>query len=123
MRNSVRRLGGRPDLALIFVPLHEMWRTARQQVCQHDQAIRAAVRRDPRCRLLMTAPGVGCMTAVSYVAAIGDPEEFGSGRSVAAWIELTPTRHQSGKIDVQGRIPGAGTSSCAPTFTRRPPTC
>jgi transposase len=56
----------------------------------------------------MTAPGVGCMTAVSYVAAVGDPNEFGSGRAVAAWIGLTPTRYQSGMVDVQGRISRRG---------------
>lgn len=101
-------LEARPDLGPIFVPLLETWRTARRQVYQHDRSIRAAVRQDPRCRLLMTAPGVGCMTAVSYVAAVGDPEAFGSGRSVAAWIGLTPTRYQSGTIDVQGRISRRG---------------
>jgi transposase len=101
-------LEARPDLAPIIGPLLETWRTARRQVYQHDRSIRAAVRGDPRCRLLMTAPGVGCMTAVSYIAAIGDPAEFGSGRSVAAWIGLTPTRYQSGAIDVQGRISRRG---------------
>lgn len=102
------RPDARPDLGPIFVPLLETWRTARRQVCQHDRAIRAAVRHDLWRRLLMTAPGVGCMTAVSYVAAVGDLNVFGSGRSVAAWIGLTPTRCQSGTIDVQGRVSRRG---------------
>lgn len=48
------------------------------------------------------------MTAVTYVAAIGDPSEFGSSRSVAAWIGLTPTGYQSGEIDLRGRISRRG---------------
>lgn len=101
-------LDDRPDLGPIVLPMMETRRTARRQVCQHDRTIRAIVRADARCRLLMTAPGVGCMTAVTYVAAIGDPSEFGSSRSVAAWIGLTPTGYQSGEIDLRGRISRRG---------------
>jgi transposase len=101
-------LADRPDLAPIGLALLEAWRTVRRQVAKLDQEIRAAVRRDRVCRLLMTAPGVGCMTAVSYVAAIEDPAEFRSGRAVSAWIGLTPTRYQSGQIDVSGRISRRG---------------
>ena len=52
----------------------------------------------------MTAPGVGRLTALGFVAALGDPEAFRSGRTAAAWIGLTPRRYQSGTIDMQGRI-------------------
>lgn len=69
----------RPDLGPIVAPLLDAWATARRQVYQHDRTIRATVRSDPRCRLLMTAPGVGCVTAVRFVAAIGDPQTFRSG--------------------------------------------
>ena len=80
----------------------------RRQVYQLDREIRATVRHDQTCRLLMTTPGVGCMTAVSYVAAVGDPGKFRSGRAVSAWIGLTPRRYQSGEIDVSGRISRQG---------------
>lgn len=98
----------RPDLGPIVTPLLDAWAAARRQVCRHDRALRAVVRKDGRCRLLMTAPGVGCVTAVSFVAAIGDPGVFRSGRTAAAWIGLTPRRYQSGTIDVAGRISRRG---------------
>ncbi|MBV1796622.1 IS110 family transposase [Siccirubricoccus sp. G192] len=82
--------------------------TEEGQVYQLDREIRAAIRQDQACRLLMTAPGVGCMTAVSYVAAVEDPSEFRSARAVSAWIGLTPRRYQSGEIDVSGRISRQG---------------
>lgn len=103
-----QHLADRPDLSLIMLPLLEAWRAVRRQVAQLDRVIRAVVRQDRRCRLLMTAPGVGCVTAISYVAAIGRPEEFRSGRAVSAWIGLTPTRYQSGEVDVAGRVSRRG---------------
>lgn len=103
-RRVREHLANRPDLVPIVMPMLEAWQAVRAQVVQHDRAIRAAVRADPRCRLLMTAPGVGHLTALGFVAAIGDPEAFRSGRTAAAWIGLTPRRYQSGTIDMQGRI-------------------
>jgi transposase len=103
-----KHLAERPDLNLILFPLLTAWRAIRQQVSELDRVIRAVVRRDQRCRLLMTAPGVGCMTAISYVATVERPDEFTSGRAVSAWIGLTPTRYQSGSIDVPGRISRRG---------------
>lgn len=101
-------LQDRPDLAPIGLALLEAWAMVRRQVYQLDREIRAAIRHDRACRLLMTAPGVGCMTAVSYVAAVEDPGEFRSARAVSAWIGLTPRRYQSGEIDVSGRISRQG---------------
>lgn len=107
-RRVVAHLAARPDLGMIVDPLLEAWRVARGQVAQHERAIRAIVRRDPRCQLLMTVPGVGYLTAVGFVGAIGDPATFRSGRTAAAWIGLTPRRYQSGAINVQGRISRQG---------------
>lgn len=107
-RRVVAHLSSRPDLHMIIMPLLEAWRTARTQVARHERAIRAIVRADRRCQLLMTVPGVGYLTAVGFVGAIGDPSAFSSGRTAAAWIGLTPRRYQSGTIDVQGRISRQG---------------
>lgn len=103
-RRAREHLAGRPDLVPIVLPMLEAWRSLRDRLVEHDRAIRAVVRADPRCRLLMTVPGVGHLTAVSFVAAVGEPDTFGSGRTAAAWIGLTPRRYQSGTIDVAGRI-------------------
>lgn len=101
-------LASRPDLVPIVMPMLEAWRSIRGRVVEHDREIRAAVRADRRCQLLMTVPGVGHLTALGFVAAVGDPDTFRSGRTVAAWIGLTPRRYQSGTIDMQGRISRQG---------------
>jgi transposase len=52
----------------------------------------------------MTIPGVGALTAVSFVAAVDDPARFGRSSGVGAYFGLTPRRHQSGEVDRSGKI-------------------
>lgn len=58
--------------------------------------------------MLMAIPGVGAVTATSFVAAIEDPENFKASRSVGVWLGLTPKRYQSGEVDYAGRISRRG---------------
>ena len=59
---------------------------------------------DKRVRLLMTAPGVGAIVALTYVSAIDDPGRFSSSKRVGAHFGLTPKKYQSGETDITGRI-------------------
>ena len=63
---------------------------------------------DGRVRLLMTAPGVGPIVALTYAAAIDDPGRFRSSRAAGAHFGLTPKKYQSGETDVTGRISKIG---------------
>lgn len=94
----------RPGLDLVVLPLLDAWRAVRDRVVVLTSAVVAAARHDRRCRLLMTAPGVGAITALTFVGTVEDPALFRRGRTVGAWLGLTPTRYQSGEIDVSGRI-------------------
>jgi transposase len=62
----------------------------------------------PSCRVLMTIPGVGPMTAAHYVLAVDDITRFNKSKSVAAYFGLTPKRYQSGDMDHNGRISKRG---------------
>jgi transposase len=46
-------------------------------------------RDDKRARLLMSAPGVGSIVALTYVAAIDDPGRFRSSKAAGAHFGLT----------------------------------
>lgn len=72
-----------------------------------NQAHRAA-RADKAARLLVTAPGVGAIVALTDAAAIDDPGRFKSSKAVGAMFGLTPKRYQSGETDVSGRISKIG---------------
>ena len=63
---------------------------------------------DDVCELLMTAPGVGYVTALTFKAGVDDPSRFKQSRTVAAHFGLTPRRSQSGEIDIEGRISKSG---------------
>jgi transposase len=64
-----------------------------------------------RTRLLMTAPGVGAIVGLTFVAAIDDPTRFKSSKGVGAHFGLTPKKYQSGETDVSGRISKMGDAS------------
>jgi transposase len=73
-----------------------------------ERQVRKLAKRDARARLLMTAPGVGPIVGLTYVAAIDDPARFSSSKTVGAHFGMTPKKYQSGEIDVSGRISKIG---------------
>ena len=76
-----------------------------------ERRVRTAARLDDRVRLLMSAPGVGAIVALTYVSAIDDPARFTSSKSVGAHFGLTPKKYQSGETDITGRITKMGDGS------------
>lgn len=103
-------LDGNGGLARIILPLLEAWRDIRKRAADLGRQLLVAARESQATRLLMTIPGVGAVTAVSYVAAIEDQENFRTSRSVGAWLGLTTRRYQSGETDYDGHISRRGDS-------------
>ena len=73
----------------------------------HRQLL-AIVKHDAICRLLMTAPGVGAVTALGYKTGVDDPARFVHSVDVGPHFGLTPRRYQSGAIDRTGHISKCG---------------
>ena len=73
-----------------------------------DNRVRRMAYKDPVCCRLMSAPGVGYITALTFKAAVDDPTRFKRSRTVPAHFGLTPRRFQSGEMDIAGRISKAG---------------
>jgi transposase len=61
--------------------------------------------------MLMTAPGVGAIVALTFRSAVDDPTRFRRTRDVGPWLGLTPGRYQSGRTDIVGGITKAGDAS------------
>ena len=87
-------LRARAELMIAFNGLHKM--------------MLDAVRADPVCRRLMTVPGVGPVTALTFRVTVDVPARFARSRSVGAHFGLTPRKWQSGEIDRMGRISKCG---------------
>jgi transposase len=65
-------------------------------------------RNNAQARRFMTAPGIGPITALCFLATIDDPTRFKRSRSVGAYLGLTTRRYASGEIDWTGRISKCG---------------
>jgi transposase len=72
------------------------------------RALLAIVRSDRICRQLMSVPGVGAIVAITFKSGVDDPTRFKRSRDVGPHFGLTPRKHQSGELDVTGRITKVG---------------
>ena len=95
-------------LARTLIPLLDARLVLYQTYLQLDSQARAVARDDGICQRLMTVPGVGPVTALTFKAGVDDPTRFKRSRTVAAHFGLTPRRYQSGEVDNPGRISKAG---------------
>lgn len=76
-----------------------------------DKELRRIARDMPTVRLLMSAPGVGAVVGLTYVAAVDDPARIDKSRNAGALFGLTQRKYQSGEIDRSGRISKCGDAS------------
>ena len=93
----------RSDVALIVRPMLVPWRQLREQIAVFDKAIRVLVRLNSSCRLLMSVPGIGVLSALAYVSTVEDPGRFSRSRSVGAH----PRAHAA-TISIHGEVDRSG---------------
>jgi transposase len=62
----------------------------------------------PEVTLLRKVPGVGPVTALTFVLTIGDAKRFARSRDVGCYLGLRPRQQQSGERDPQLGITKAG---------------
>jgi len=98
----------RPDLQPLFAPLIASMETIEEQLRASTRLLENRAAAEPTCARLMTVPGVGPITALTYTAAIEDPHRFARGEDVGAYAGLVPRRSQSGERDISGHISKAG---------------
>jgi transposase len=95
-------------LAHIILPVLEAWRSMRARAAELGRQLLAGARQSQTCRMLMSIPGIGAVTATAFTTAVEDPANFKSSRSVGAWLGLTTRRYQSGEVDYDGHISRRG---------------
>jgi transposase len=105
----IRQLvAGQPILQAVADALLAARAVLARQFASLDELIHKTARHDARVKLMMSAPGVGSIVGMAYVAAIDDPTRFRSSKGVGAHFGLTPRKYQSGQTDVTGRISKTG---------------
>ena len=104
-RNTVNDLLGEDHQLLIVVaPLLSIHEHICRQQSEFDNEVRRLAKEDETTRRLMTVPGVGVITALTFRHTIDDPSRFRSASLVGAYLGLTPRRKQSGETDTSGKI-------------------
>ena len=102
---------GHPTLEIIGKALLRAHEVLLRELNGFEKRVRQQARQDKRVRLVMSAPGVGPIVGLTYVAAIDDPARFKSSKQVGPHFGLTPKKYQSGETDYTGRISKIGDSS------------
>jgi transposase len=104
-------VAGQATLEVVASSLLAMHEVLLREFGNFEKRVRTMAREDARVRLLMSAPGVGTIVALTYVSAIDDPKRFKSSKAVGAHFGLTPKKYQSGETDISGRISKIGDAS------------
>src|SRR5919108_2126928 len=76
----------RPELAAAVEPLLKAREVIERQIADLDRKVMRLARNDAHVRRFMTAPGVGSITALCFLATIDDPTRFKRSRSVGAYV-------------------------------------
>jgi transposase len=81
---------------------------AQTQIACLEEAILQVAMDDERTLFLLQIPGVGIITAITLLAAIGDVSRFPSAKQLVGYAGLGARVHDSGQTHRQGRITKAG---------------
>ena len=73
-----------------------------------DARLAAVAADDPLVARLQTAPSIGHVTAVAFIATLDDVTRFASAHHVEAYLGLTPREYSSGEHQHRGRISKTG---------------
>jgi transposase len=93
-----------PAVSALVEPLLAARAAIAEQVTALTKRATELAKKDLVCRRLMTAPGVGVLTALEYCAAIDSPARFARSRSVGPHLGLTPRTFESGQTKRRGHI-------------------
>lgn len=89
--------------------LIEEIRLLEQRIADLEKELTALAKQSPACKILLSIPGVGLLTATAMVAATsGNVSHFKDARHFASWFGLTPKEHSSGSTRRLGRISKRG---------------
>jgi transposase len=84
-------------------------RVLEARIAQLERQLRAAAAESTACKLLMSIPGVGLLSATAIAAATsGSVAHFTDARHFASWFGLTPKEHSSGGTRRLGHISKQG---------------
>jgi transposase len=98
-----------PDTLLVSLrPVLDILERLSDEIKGLDKEIELLCEQYQETQLLREVPGVGPVTALSFVLSLEDPRRFARSRDVGPFLGLVPRRDQSGQVDKHMRISKAG---------------
>lgn len=104
----IAALDASAQLRVELQPLLDLLAPLNAQIDAADERIAALERTDPAVALLMTAPGIGPITASAVVATIDDVTRFACAHQFEAYLGIVPGELSSGEKRRIGPITKAG---------------
>lgn len=125
VRGTVKAMGGRladcdPDqfhrhansldesLVPFVTPMMNLIECLTETIEYYDEIITDHVAESPAAERLAEVPGIGPITALSFVACVDDPHRFKRNRNIGAYLGLVPGLDESGELRKQLPITKAG---------------
>ena len=92
-----------------LIDLYELYHVVQNRLDRAIQKLSRAERYRAACDELRKLPGVGLLTAMTFLTEMGDLQRFHNRREVAAYLGLCPASFESGEAnDRKGRITRQG---------------
>ena len=89
------------EVKLAVVPLLHHLCYCDSIIKDYDRRIKKLCKKYPETDILRQIPGVGELTALSFVLIVGNPKRFQNAARLCAYLGLVPRQDQSGNTDKQ----------------------
>lgn len=97
------------ELLAALTAVLEMIEQLTAKIRAYDRQIEELLKTQyPQAQRLRQVQGVGPITALAFVLAVGEPQRFAKSRTVGAYFGLTPAQRDSGSLQPQLRISKQG---------------
>ena len=115
MAGALERVSQRLPAMVVETLREQSARVARldEEIAEIERRLKLWYRGNAASRRIAEIPGIGVLSAIAAVAAMGDPAAFRSGRKFAAWLVLVPRHSGTG-----GRVRMLGISKRGDTYLR-----
>ncbi|HCJ84439.1 MAG TPA: IS110 family transposase [Parachlamydiales bacterium] len=88
-----------------------------EEIKKMERKIEDLARKDVDVKRLMTVPGVGLITAMTFKIELDNPHRFKKSRDVGAYFGMTPRQYSSGETKRQGHISKCGSAEMRTLLT------
>jgi transposase len=99
-----------PQAAQPLEPVLQVIEALNQSLKQLDGELEALAASNRLAQRLQTAPGVGVVTSLRYLATLDDASRFRNGAAVGSYVGLVPSEHSSGQARRKGGITMGGSA-------------